>query len=635
MSSTLPGFLQNNAEKYGDTKVALREKEFGVWQSISWKGYWENVKHLALGLLELGYQIGDKLSVVGDNRPEWVYSELAIQSLNGAVVGIFPDSHLEQVQYIIDQSDTAFVMVEDQEQADKILQIKDQIPKVKRVIVDDLKGMRSYDDPLFIPFKEVQAMGREADQRDSKLFPSLIKKLTENDVATVLYTSGTTGLPKGVMLTHANLIKMITAHDSVDPAYETDNHVSFLPLPWVGEQVSGVAWNLYKATTINFPEKVETVRQDMREIGPNIIIGPPRLWETMSSEVQVKIQDSGWIKRRVYKLFMPVGYHMADLRLKKQNPGPFWKILDKVSYYLFFRSLTNYLGLTKLRNVYTGGAPLGQETHKFFMAMGIDIKQVYGQTESTGICVGHRNNDIRLDTVGLPIPGVEISLSDTSEILVKGPVVFKGYYKNEEATAKTIKDGWLHTGDEGLINEDGHLIMIDRQADVMFMADKTKFSPQLIENKLKFSPHIRDAMILGEEKDYIAAMITMDMANVGKWAENHRLAYTTYTDLSQKKEVYELIEEEIVRINASLPKAIRIKRFVMLYKELDADDDELTRTGKIRRAVVSERYADLLKALYGESEELAVEADIRYADGNVFRMKTTVMIKEIKTLAEE
>ncbi|MDY6852635.1 MAG: AMP-binding protein, partial [Thermodesulfobacteriota bacterium] len=567
MSPTLPGFLQRNAEKYGDTKVALREKEFGVWQSVSWKAYWENVKHLALGLLELGYQPGDKLSVIGDNRPEWVYSELAIQSLNGAVVGIFPDSHLEQVQYIIDHSDTAFVMVEDQEQADKILQIKDQIPKVKRVIVDDLKGMRSYDDPLLIPFKEVQAMGRKADRRDPKLFPSIIEKLTEDDVAAVLYTSGTTGLPKGAMLTHANLVKMITAHDSVDPAYETDNHVSFLPLPWVGEQVSGVAWNLYKAITINFPEKVETVRQDMREIGPNVIIGPPRLWETMSSEVQVKIQDSGWIKRRVYDLFMPVGYHLADLRLKKQKPGPLWKILDKISYYLFFRSLTNYLGLTKLRNVYTGGAPLGQEIQKFFMAMGINIKQVYGQTESTGISVGHRNDDIRLDTVGVPIPGVEISLSDASEILIKGSVVFKGYYKNEEATAKAVFDGWLHTGDEGLINEDGHLIMIDRQADVMFMADKTKFSPQLIENKLKFSPYIRDVMILGEEKDYIAAMVTMDMANVGKWAENHRLAYTTYTDLSQKKEVYELIAEEIVRINASLPKAIRIKRFVMLYKE--------------------------------------------------------------------
>jgi len=627
---TLPGMLLRNAEKFGDQRVALREKEFGIWQPISWKSYLDNVRKLALGLLELGYKPGDKLSIIGDNRPEWVFSELAIQSLGGAVVGIFPDSHIEQVQYIIDHSDSAFVVVEDQEQADKILELKEKIPKVKRVLVDDLKGMREYRDPLLMPFRSVQELGRQIDLKDPSLFSASVEKLSADDIAAVLYTSGTTGLPKGAMLTHRNFISMIQGHDSVEPAWETDNHVSFLPLPWVGEQITAVAWNLYKAVTVNFPEKVETVRQDMREIGPNVLIGPPRLWETMSSEIQVKVEDAAWLKRRAYKLFLPVGYRLAHLRLNRQNVGLYWRTLDRLSFLFLFRALKNYLGLAKARNVYTGGAPLGQEVLNFFMALGINIKQVYGQTESTGISVGHRNDDIKLDTVGVPIPGVDIRISDQGEILIKGPVVFKGYYKDETATRKAIKDGWLYTGDEGILDEDGHLIMIDRQKDVMFMADGTKFSPQLIENKIKFSPYIRDAMVIGENKPYIAALVTMDMANVGKWAEKKKLAFTTYTDLSQKSDVYELVAKEIRRINETIPKVTRIKRFVILYKELDADDDELTRTGKVRRLVVGDRYANLIEALYGEEEELLVEAEIRYADGNVYRMKTKVMIYELE-----
>jgi long-chain acyl-CoA synthetase len=612
-------------------KVALREKEFGIWQSVSWQEYYDRIRYLALGLLELGYEAGDKLSVIGDNRPEWLYSELAIQALGGAVVGIYPDSHLEQVQYIIDQSDSVFVMVEDQEQTDKILNMIDEIPKIRKIIIDDLKGMRSYNHPLLIPFKQVMERGRDMDRKDPGLFDSLLDRVSEEDVAMILYTSGTTGMPKGVMLTHMNMIKMIENFDQVDPAYPIDNHVSFLPLPWVGEQATAVAWNLYKGVTINFPEKVETVSQDIRDIGPNLLLAPPRHWEKMCSDIQVKIQDAAWFKRFLYKTCMPVGYRLAEFRLKGEKPGLLYSLLNKLCYFLVFRSLKNYMGLTNLRNVYTGGAPIGPEVFNFFMALGINIKQLYGQTEVTGLAVGHRNESVKLNTVGSPMPEIELKISDAGEILIKGPTVFKGYYKNEEATRKTIdSEGWVHTGDEGILDEDGQLIMIDRQKDVMRLGDGSKFSPQLIENKLKFSPYINEAMVVGKDRPYIAAMIIMDMGNMGKWAENNKLTFTTFTDLSQKPEVYELIAGEIEQINRSLPKIARVKRFVMMYKELDADDDEMTRTRKLRRGFVAERYAVLLEALYGDQEELPVESDIRYQDGTGFRMKTRVRIKEVK-----
>jgi long-chain acyl-CoA synthetase len=627
---TLPGLLKRNAREFGQDKMALREKEFGIWQSVSWQEYYERVRHLALGLLALGYEPGDKLSVIGDNRPEWLYSELAIQALGGAVVGIYPDSHPEQVQYIINHSDSVFIMVEDQEQTDKILNMIDDISIVKKVIVDDLKGMRRYDHPLFIPFKQVLEMGREADGKDPGLFERLLDQVTEEDVAMILYTSGTTGMPKGVMLTHRNMVRMIENFDQVDPAFPTDYHVSFLPLPWVGEQATAVAWNLYKGVTINFPEKVETVSSDIRDIGPHLLLAPPRHWEKMCSDIQVKIQDAAWIKRFLYKHCMPVGYRMAEFRLKGTRPGVLYTLLDKACYLLLFRSLKNYLGLTNLRNVYTGGAPIGPEVFNFFMALGINIKQLYGQTEVTGLAVGHRNESVKLNTVGSPMPEVELKISDVGEILIKGPIVFKGYYKNEEATRKTLDaEGWVHTGDEGILDEDGQLIMIDRQKDVMRLADGSKFSPQLIENKLKFSPYINEAMVVGKDLPFIAALIIMDMANMGKWAENNKMTYTTFTDLSQKKEVYDLIAGEIGRINRSLPKIARVRRFVMMYKELDADDEELTRTRKLRRSFVAERYADLIDALYGAKKEIEVSSEIRYQDGTGFRMETRISVREV------
>ncbi|MFO7985548.1 MAG: AMP-binding protein [Desulfatiglandaceae bacterium] len=629
---TLPVLLHQHAQTYGDTKVAIREKQFGIWQSVTWRGYYENVRDFALGLHILGFKPGDKLSYAGDNRPEGLYAELAVQSLGGAIVGIYPDSHLDQVEYIINHSDSTFVVAGDQEQADKILDIKAKCPLVQKVIVDDPKGMRRYDDPLLTFFKDIQKQGRELHQKEPRLFEQMWRKVTPEDVGMINYTSGTTGLPKGSMITQKNMYCVARAQDTVDAAKDSFEYLSFLPFPWIGEQEFGVYWSLYKAFTVNFPEKVETVQENIREIGPHIMLAPPRIWERMCSDIQVKIQDASWIKRFVYNLFQPVGYKMADFKLNKKRPPLGWRILNQLAYLFLFRALKNYLGLARLRHVYTGGAPLGPEIFNLFQALDINIKQAYGMTEQTAASIIHRTDDIRLDTVGKPLPGVEFKVSDSGELLSRGDTIFKGYYKDPEATREALRDGWFHSGDAALIEDDGHIIIIDRMSDVMKLGDGSKFSPQLIENKLRFSPYILDAVVIGQERPYITAMIAIDMANVGKWAENNQIPYTTFTDISQKEETYELVAQEVKKTNESLPKVAKVKKFVLLYKELDPDDDELTRTRKVRRTFVAERYKDLIEALYGEDETLDVEADIRYRDGKGFKMKTVVRVKQVEAI---
>lgn len=632
---TLPELLQRNALRFGDNRVAIREKEFGIWQSVTWKGYYENVRDFALGLRSLGFKKGDKLSYIGDNRPEGLYSEIAVQCLGGAIVGIYPDSNVDQIEYIVNHSDSTFVGSGDQEQTDKMLEIKDKCPKVLKVIVDDPKGMRHYDDSILAYFGDVQKLGREVAEKEPQLFEEMIKNVSPDDVGMINYTSGTTGVPKGSMITQKNMFSVARAQDLVDTASDKFEYVSFLPLPWIGEQEFGVYWSLYKAFTVNFPEKVETVQTNIREIGPHIMLAPPRIWEKMCSDIQVKIQDAAWIKRAAYKLFMPVGYTMAAFKLEKKDPPVWWKFLNLLGYFCLFRALKNYFGLSRLRHVYTGGAPLGPEIFNMFQALGVNIKQAYGMTEQTAASIIHRTDDIRLDTVGTPLPGLEFKVSDTGELLSRGDTIFSGYYKDPEGSEKALEGGWFHSGDAALIEEDGHIVIIDRMSDVMKLIDGSKFSPQLIENKLKFSPFITDAVVIGQERPFIATMISIDMGNVGKWAENNQIPYTTFTDLSQKEEVYDLIAQEVGKTNESLPKVAKINRFVLLYKELDADDEELTRTRKVRRKFVEGRYKDLIDALYGDQEKLEIEADIRYQDGKGFRMKTVVRVKQVEPLEED
>ncbi len=625
---TFPKLLLEKYLKWGDSKIAIREKDYGIWNEVTWKGYYENVKYFALGLKKLGFERGEHISIIGNNEPEWVYAELAAQSLGGAVIGIYQDSTPPEIKYIAELSDSVFIVTEDQEQTDKVLEIKDELPLLRRVIYWDPKGMRNYRDPILMSFQEVQEIGREYEKEHPDLFEEEIEKGDEEDIALILTTSGTTSLPKLAMLTHKNMLKMAeNLLVKVDPMKPTDEFVSFLPLAWVGEQMMSISGGLLIGFTVNFPEEPTTVTENIREIGPHVMFSPPRVWEGIVSMIQVKIEDSTPLKKLVYKTFMPIGYKMADFKFNKEKPSLKWKILYKIGYFMLFRALKDRIGMTRIRKAYTGGAALGPDVFRFYHAIGVNLKQIYGQTEIAGISVVHRDDDIKFETVGKPIPETEIRISEEGEILSRSPSVFKGYYKNPEATEEALRGGWLHSGDAGYIDEDGHLVVIDRMKDVMRLSDGSIFSPQYIENKLKFSPYIKEAVVFGKEKPYVTAFINIDYENVGKWAENHQIAYTTYTDLSQKPEVYELIRKDVERVNQQLPEAARIKRFLILHKELDADDQELTRTKKVRRRFIEQKYIDLVNALYQGEDQVEVQAKVKYRDGREAIIKAFVKVE--------
>jgi long-chain acyl-CoA synthetase len=626
---TFPKLLVRNAATFGDRKIAMREKEFGIWQEYSWKEYHEHVKYFSLGMVSLGLNAGDKVAIIGDNRPEWVWGEVASQAAGAVPLGLYQDSTLKEVAYIIDHSDASIVIAEDQEQVDKILDMKEELPKVRYIIYSDPRGMRGYKQPFLLDFKEVENFGRELEQRDPGLFDKNVAATKYEDLAFICYTSGTTGFPKGAMLSYRNFLSMAANLMEVDNKFEKDEFVSFLPLAWIGEQMMCLSSALLTGFTVNFPEKPETVQENIREIGPTIMFSPPRIWENMTSTVQVKVMDASALKRRMYNWALPVGYAYSDAVFRKEAIPPLLRLKQRLAYALVFRALKDRLGLLRIRSASTGGAALGPDVFKFFNAMGVNLKQIYGQTEISGISCIHREGDINFDSVGKPIPETEIRLSDAGEILSRSPSVFIGYYKNPEETEKTLSDGWLHSGDAGYFTEDGHLIVIDRVKDVMHLNDATRFSPQFIENKLKFSPYIKECVCLGNQRDFIASMICIDYPNVGKWAESRRLSYTTYTDLAAKPEVLELLAKEVEKVNATLPETTRVKKFVPLYKELDADDDELTRTRKVRRAFVGERYKHVIEGMYAGENAIPIDATIKYQDGKTSRIKTTLGVRNL------
>jgi long-chain acyl-CoA synthetase len=626
---TLPSLLIQNKERFGSERTALREKEFGIWQEYSWEDYYEHVKNFSLGLQYLGFQKGDKLAIIGDNRPEWVWAELATQCAGGIPLGIYQDSILTEVAYVINQSEATMVVAEDQEQCDKLLALKEQIPRVAKIIYTDPKGMRSYDDPLLISFSEAEDIGKN--KGNSQSFEENIQNLREDDIAFIAYTSGTTGFPKGSILTHKNMITMAKNLSQVDPKFEEDQFVSFLPLPWVGEQMMAVSTSLLIGFTVNFPEEPETAMEDLYEIGPNLVFSPPRIWEGLSRSIMVKIRDASFFKRFIYDLSLPIAYKWADFKFEKIKPPWYWKALYSMAYLAIFRALKDRLGFSRIRSAMTGGALLGPDVFRFFHALGIELKQIYGQTEISGISTIHRSGDVKYDTVGLPIPETDIKISEEGEILSRSPALFQGYWKNPEATTETLRDGWLHSGDAGYFTKDGHLVCIDRVKDLMQLANGTKFSPLFIENKLKFCPYIVEAVVIGHQKPFIGALLSIDFKHTGKWAEEHGIPYTTYTDLSSKKEVYELIEKEVYRVNKTLPTEMHIFRFILLYKELDADDEELTRTRKVRRGFISEKYKKEIDALYGDEENFPVETVIKYQDGRTAKVQRNLYIHTMRS----
>ncbi len=626
---TLPKLLLQTAKKYGDHKVAMREKEFGIWRPITWKDYLENVKYLCLGMVSLGLERGDKVVMIGDNRPEGLWAEMAAMCAGAVGVWMFQDCLMDEVQYIVDHSDAKFYIAEGQEEVDKALMIRDKCPKLKQVIWDDPKGMRRYDDAMLIDLKGVQRRGMDLEKEKPNLFEEMIAEGHGDDICLLFYTSGTTALPKGTLLTHFNMLTMGQNLMRVDPCHETDDFVSYLPFAWIGEQMMSISCGLQVGFTINFPEEPETAQENVREIGPHVMFAPPRLYEQMTRTVQVKYLDASWIKRKAYELAMNIGYHVADLEFAREPVPWHWRLLESLADIWCHKKLKDHLGLSRIRNCYTGGAAMGPDHFRFFHAIGVNLKQIYGQTEIAGISVLHRDGEIKFDTVGKPIPQTEVKITEDGEIISKSPSVFKGYYKMPEETAKTLRDGWLHSGDTGFIDTDGHLVVFDRTKDIMKLSDGTISSPQYLETRLKFSPFLKDAWIIGDQRPYVTGVLCIDYTTVGKWAEERGINYTSYPELSQKEEVYQLLKEAVAHVNRDLPSAARIKKFVNLYKELDADDEELTRTRKIRRAFVEKRYRDIVDSLYSDSDTVHMDTTITYEDGRVSHIKTDLKIQEV------
>jgi long-chain acyl-CoA synthetase len=627
---TLPRLLLRNAQRFGPHQAAIREKDRGIWQTYSWAESLQQVQSFALGLAALGFRRGDKLAIIGDNRPRLYWALTAAQCLGGVPVPLYQDAIAKEIQFVLDHSDTSMVVAEDQEQVDKIIELQPSLPKLTQIIYDNPKGMRRYQDPMLRSFTQVQELGRQYAQEHPDAFVNAVNAGSEGDVALICYTSGTTGFPKGVMLSHLNLIA--SAHNilAVDPYTHTDEIMAYLPMAWVGDTVLSVVMAQVTGLCVNCPERPETVQQDMREIGPTVLIAPPRIWENMLSQVQVMIDDSTWLKRKLYHLFSPIAEQVARLQMQKQPPPWHLRVRYRLGDMLIYAPIRDRLGLRRIRYAYTGGAALGPETFLFFRGLGVNLKQVYGQTEIASISCMHRDHDVKLETVGTPLPHTEIAVTEAGDIISRSPGVFLGYYKNPEATAETLKDGWLYSGDTGLLDEDGHVVFFDRTRDVFHLSDGTRFAPTYIENKLKFSPYIKEAVVLGQDRPYVAAIVNIDLQVVGKWAERRGIPYTSYTDLSRKVEVYDLIYAEVVRVNGGLPEATRIRKYVLLHKELDPDDAEMTRTRKVRRRYIAEKYADIIEAFYDERPEVKVKTLITYQDGRQTEIEHTLPIRPVE-----
>jgi long-chain acyl-CoA synthetase len=619
-SDTFPQLLVQQAA-HQPHAVALQEKRYGIWQPVTWAQYAGRVHDFAYGLAELGVQRGDVVAVLGDNRPEWLITELAAQCLGASVVGVYPTSIGDEVRHVLDTAEVGVVVAEDQEQVDKLIRLKDALPKLTTIVYYDPRGLSGYPQPYLAKFGDVEAAGAQARARNPRRLDDEVARGDPADTAVICTTSGTTARPKLAELSHANLLAMAEHLTEIDPIGPGYRYVSFLPLAWIGEQMLAVACGLRAGMTLSFPEAAATQRTDLREIGPDVMFSPPRIWESMLSEVQVRIDEAGRLKRRVFAWAYRVGDRAAARR------GPRTGAVRLAADLVGLRPVRDQLGLTRVRRGYTGGAPLSPDVFRFFHAIGVNLKQIYGQTEICGIAVAHRDGAVRFHTVGVPIPGTELRIADDGEILLRSVSVFRGYLHDPQATARArTADGWVHTGDAGYL-DDGELVVIDRQSDVLSLPDGGRFSSAFIENKLKFSPYVEEAVSFHGPAG-ITAIICVDPRVVGAWAERARVGYTTYTDLAGKPEVADLLAEEVGRANADLPEPIRIRRFVLLHKQLDPDDDEITRTRKVRRSVVGSRYAGIIAALDRGDESVDTHTTVTYQDGTKAERTITLAIRE-------
>lgn len=626
---TFPKLLAENARRYPN-EVAMREKEFGIWNAYTWSEYQRRVRLIALGMVELGVGRGDVVALIGDNRPEWVWGEVAAHAVGAMSLGIYQDSIHEEVRYLITYAEARLVIAEDEEQVDKILELADEAPCIRYIVYCDPKGMRKYRDDRLLSLEALCALGEARDRAEPDRYEREVAAGRGSDVAILCTTSGTTSRPKLAMLQAGPFLSHCSAYLRRDPKWPEDNYVSVLPLPWIMEQVYAVAQALISRITVNFVEEPETMMADLREIGPTFLLLGPRSWEGIAADVRSRMMDATWLKRTLFEYAMQRGLNaLAEGRR------------SRLARWLLFRALKDRLGFTFLKSAATGGAAMGPDTFRFFLAMGVPLRQLYGQTELAGAYTLHTADDIDFDTVGVAFDNSEVRIdnpdeSGVGEIVARTTGMFAGYYKNEEATRADVRGGWMHTGDAGYIKaENGHLVVIDRIKDIATTSTGARFSPAYIENKLKFSPFIAEAVILGQDRPYLSAIICIRFGIVSKWAEQRRIAFTNYTNLSAHPEVYALLRREVEAVNRSLPEAHRIRKFLLLYKELDADDGELTRTRKVRRGVINEKYADLIDAIYQDRDSVHVDTWITFQDGTKSRIVTDLKLMTVVAPAGE
>ncbi|HNW65401.1 MAG TPA: AMP-binding protein [Piscinibacter sp.] len=637
---TFPRWLMHHA-KARPQQPAMREKEYGIWQTYTWAQVAENVRAIACGLAQLGFKRGDRLAVVGDNRPRLYWSVAACQCLGGIPVMMYQDAVAQEMAYVLQDAEIKFAVVEDQEQVDKMVEIQPDAPLLAHVIYDDPRGMRHYTQTLLMGLDELQEMGRIHDRNQPDFLDGEIDKGASDDISIMLYTSGTTGKPKGVCQTHGAFIAAARGAIQFDKLTDKEDILSYLPMAWVGDHLFSFAQATVAGFTINCPESGETVMNDLREIGPTYYFAPPRVFENLLTQVMIRMEDAGSLKRKIFHHFMDVARRCgADILDGKPVSGG-----DRFQYWLgnllVYGPLKNVLGMSRIRVAYTAGAAIGPDLFRFYRSIGINLKQLYGQTETCAYVCLQPDGQIKLDSVGKPAPFVEVKLADNGEILVKGPMLLKAYYKRPDATAESINaDGYFMTGDAGFFDADGHLKIIDRAKDVGKMADGTMFAPNYIENKLKFFQHIKEAVTFGAGKEFATAFINIDLEAVGNWAEKKGMAYSGYTDLAQQAAVYELIRDCVEKVNADLAadpnmSGSQIKRFLILHKELDADDGELTRTRKVRRNFIAEKYGVLIEAMFEGRKTQFIETQVKYEDGRTGKVSADLRIEEVKTFAPQ
>jgi long-chain acyl-CoA synthetase len=625
--TTLIRVLARNAEAFPG-RVAMREKSKGIWQETTWRQLLEIVLRCAAGLETLGFKAGEVMLVLGDNRPRLYAGMLAAGALGGYAMPAYPDATLDEIRHFVHEAGARFALAEDQEQVDKMLELRDQGAAIEYIIYDDPRGLAAYANPGLLSWDVVQAKGAERLSAGSDAQAELVARARPDNPAVFVHSSGSTGKPKGVVLSHRNLLAGVrNAHQG--KAFDFGESIlAYLPMAWVGDFAVTMGAGVALHFTINIPERQETVLQNLREIAPTFYLAAPRSWDNMLTAIQVRVEDSSWLKKRTYEFFMASAIAAEKRKLDGKDPTLKQRLLAPFGEWLVSGPIKDQFGLIRLRGAFTGGEAMGEDTFVFYRALGIKLRQLYGQTESSAYNAIQSLDEVRLHTVGRPLPGVELRISDAGEILVRSGSVFSGYFKQEEASRETLEDGWLRTGDAGYVEPDGHLVVLGRLSDVVYTAKGERYIPNYIENRLKFSPYIKDAAVVGRGRDTLAALICIDKEAVGLWAELRGISYISYADLSQKPQVIDLVASAVKHVNGTLLEGLQLKQFVCLHKEFDADDGEITRTRKIRRNVVEERYQPIIDAIYDRKRTVLMQAQVSYESGEVSIIERTLSVQE-------